>query len=183
VATADQVQYRWLILGGIGVGAVVFGLGSRLAMRVVGILASPEHLGQPTEFGVVGKVTFAGVTGLVVLGAVAGLLTDVFYLLFRAWLPGGWVTQGLMFGFLLLSPVGMFIVASSKSDFDLISPGVILTVFAAMILIEGLATAGVIERLGRGSLPPPQPRALGYAVLGVLGSLGFVALGTSVSDL
>src|SRR5436309_6977899 len=100
MTTAGQVRYRWLILGGIGVGAIVFGLGSRLAMRVVGILASPEHLGQPTAFGVVGKVTLAGVAGLVVMGAIAGLLTGAFYLLFRPWLPGGWVTRGLMFGLL-----------------------------------------------------------------------------------
>ena len=49
MSTAADVRYGRLILGGIGVGAVVFGLGSRVAMRFVGILASPEHLGNPTE--------------------------------------------------------------------------------------------------------------------------------------
>ena len=51
---AREVRYGRLMLGGIGVGSVVFGLGSRVAMRLVGILASPEHLGEPTAFGTVG---------------------------------------------------------------------------------------------------------------------------------
>lgn len=39
------------------VGAVVLGWGSRVAMRLMGILASPEHLREQTTFGVVGRVT------------------------------------------------------------------------------------------------------------------------------
>ena len=48
-AVAD-VAYGRLVLGGAGVGAVVFGLGSRVAMRVVGLIASPERLGEATAF-------------------------------------------------------------------------------------------------------------------------------------
>ena len=180
--TVSDVPYGRLVLGGVGVGAVVFGLGSRVAMRLVGIIASPEHLGEPTAFGVVGRVTVAGVVGLVVFGSIAGLFSGLLYLAFRLWLPGGWVARGLAFGLILLSPIGIIIVTSSKSDFDLASPTVILALFAGMILIEGLATAWWIERLGRGSLPPPRPRPLGYVVLGAIASLGFVTLGASVSD-
>ena len=50
-----DVSYRRLIVGGVGVGAVVFGLGSRIAIRLVGVLASPEHLGEQTAFGIVGR--------------------------------------------------------------------------------------------------------------------------------
>jgi hypothetical protein len=85
-------------------------------------------------------------------------------------------------GLILLSPIGIFIVASSKADFDLASSDFILSLFAGMILLEALATAWAIERLGRGSLPAPHPRAIGYAVLGTAAALGFVALGASVSD-
>ena len=153
MSTAAGTRYRWLILGGVAVGAVVFGLGSRIAMRFVGILASPEHLGQPTEFGVVGKVTFAGTAGLVVFGAVAGLITGLAYLLIRPWLPAGWALRGLALGLLLLSPVGVFIVASSKSDFDLTSTTAIFAAFAGMILLEGLATIFVPRVLW-----PDKPR-------------------------
>lgn len=157
----SETRYRWLILGGVAVGAAVFGLGSRIAIRFVGILASPEHLRQPTAFGVVGKVTFAGTAGLVVLG-VAGLFTGLAYLVIRPWLPGGWALRGLALGVLLLSPVAVFIVASSRSDLDLTSTTAISAAFGLMMLIEGLATAWVLERLGRSFLPPPLPRALGY---------------------
>jgi hypothetical protein len=177
-----RVPYGRLVLAGIEAGALVFGLGSRLAMRIVGIVASPEHLREPTEFGIVGEVTFKGTLGLVIVGAIAGLFFGLLYLALRDWLPGGWATRGLTFGLLLLSPVGIFIVASSKTDFDLVSQTIIFSLFAGMILLYGLATAWSIERLGRSSLPPPRPRALGYVVLGALASLGFVALGNAVSD-
>jgi hypothetical protein len=180
--TSARVRYGRLVLGGIVAGAVVFGLGSRVAMRLVGIFASPHHLGEPTAFGVVGKITLAGVATLVIMGCIAGLFSGLLYLAVRPWLPGAWVARGLSLGLLLLTPVGVFIVASSKSDFDLVSPTLILGLFAAMILVEGLATAWVIERLGRGSLPPPRPRALGYVVFGTIASIGFAALGASVSE-
>ena len=180
--TLSNVRYGRLVLAGVGVGAVVFGLGSRVAMRIVGIVASPEHLRQPTEFGIVGEVTFKGTLGLVIFGAIAGLFFGLLYLALRSWLPGGWATRGLAFGLLLLPPVGIFIVASSKTDFDLTSLALIFSLFAGMILLYGLATAWSIERLGRSSLPPPRPGAVGYVVLGALASLGFVALGNAVSD-
>ena len=178
----SEVRYGRLILGGIGVGAVVFGLGSRVAMRVVGMMASPEHTGERTAFGIVGRVTLAGVVGLVVFGSIAGLFCGLLYLAARSLLPGGWMARGLMFGLFLLVPIGTIIIASSRSDFDLVSPMLILPIFGGMILLDGLLTAWVIERLGRRSLPPPRPRPLGYVVLGAIAALGFVALGASVSD-
>ena len=179
--TLSNVRYGRLVLSGVGVGAVVLGLGSRVAMRIVGIVASPEHLRQPTEFGIVGEVTFKGTLGLVIFGAL-GLFFGLLYLALRSWLPGGWATRGLAFGLLLLPPVGIFIVASSKTDFDLTSLALIFSLFAGMILVYGLATAWSIEGLGRRFLPPPRPHAFGYVVLGAIASLGFVALGNAVSD-
>ena len=180
--SANDVRYGRLILAGMVVGAVVFGLGSRGLMRLVGILASPEHVGETTAFGQVGKVTANGIVELVVFGGIAGFFVGLLYLGIRSWLPGAWVARGLAFGLLLLPPIGIFIEASSKSDFDLASPTLILAVFAGMIVLEGLTTAWLIERLGRGSLPSPRPRALGYVILGTIASLGFVALGASVSE-
>jgi hypothetical protein len=181
--TAGQtVRYGRLMLGGILAGTVVFGLGSRVAMRLVGILASPEHQGESTAFGVVGNVTVNGTLELVVFGSIVGLFCGLLYLALRPWLPGGWAARGLTLGLLLLTPIGLLIVASSKVDFDLASPSIICSLFAAMILLEGLTSAWLIERLGRGFLPPPRPRPLGYVVLGAIGSLGFVVLSASVND-
>ena len=50
-ATVSDVPYGKLIIAGVVAGAVVFGLGSRVAMRLVGIVASPEHLGERTALG------------------------------------------------------------------------------------------------------------------------------------
>jgi hypothetical protein len=180
---AARVPYGRLVLAGIGVGVVVFGLGSRVAMRAVGLAASPAHLGEPTEFGIVGRVTVGGVLTLVIIGAIGGLLAGLLYLAVRSWLPGGWVARGVVFCLLLLSPIGALIVATSRSDFDLVSQALIFVLFAGMILIEGLATAWAIERLGRHTLAPPRPRPIGYVVLGTVGSLGVFALGNALSDL
>ena len=116
-----------------------------------------------------------------VFGAIAGFFSGALYLVVRPWLPGGWAARGLTLGLLLLPPIGIIILTSSRNDFDLASPTVILAMFAGMILVEGLATAWSIERLGRNSLSPPRPCALGYVVIGAIASLGFVALGASVS--
>jgi hypothetical protein len=180
--TSSDVPYGTLILGGAGVGAVVFGVGSRVAMRLVGKVASPEHLGEQTAFGTVGRVTVNGVVELVVFGSIAGLLCGLIYLAFRSRLPGRWMARGLMFGLFLLVPFGFIITTSSRSDFDLASPTLILAIFAGMILIDGVATAWAIERLGRDSLPPPRPGALGYVILGAITSIGLVALGASVAE-
>ena len=87
-----------------------------------------------------------------------------------------------MFGLFLLVPIGIIIITSSRSDFDLASPTLILAIFGGSILIDGLSTAGVIERLGRDSLPPPRPSARGYVILGAATAIGFVALGAAVTD-
>jgi hypothetical protein len=179
---APKVPYGRMILAGAGVGSLVFGLGSRVAMRIVGNAASPERLGDPTAFGIVGRVTFAGVTGLLVFGAIAGLFCGLAYLAVRSWLPGGWVARALTYGLFLIAPIGVIIIASSKDDFDLASLALIFSLFAGMILLEGVATVWLIERLGRGSLPSPAPNTGGYVVLGAIASLGFVALGASVNS-
>src|SRR5438046_9286533 len=69
-----RVRYGRLIFGGIVVGAVVFGFGSRVAMRIVGLVASPEQVGEPTEFGAGGRVTLGGTAALVPCGAIGVLL-------------------------------------------------------------------------------------------------------------
>jgi hypothetical protein len=177
------MRYVWLLLATVLVGAVVFGLGSRLAMRVVGIAASPEHLGEPTEFGTVGTVTLGGTLGLVIFGGVMGLFTGLGYLAIRRWLPGEWAVRGLLYGLLMLGPVGAFIVASSSSDFDLAAMALIVALFTAMIVGEGLAIAWSVERIGRVALRAPHPGPVGYAVLGTLGALGYMWLGTVVGEM
>ena len=138
-------------------------------------------MGEPTAFGTIGRVTAAGVVGLVIFGSIAGFFSGAVYLAVRPWLPGTWPVRGLVLGLLILSPVGIAIATSSRADFDLASVTLILELFGGMILLHGLATAWVIERLGRDTLPPPLPRPLGYGVLGAIASIGLVALAPSVS--
>lgn len=176
------VPFGRLILGATVVGAIVFGLGSRVAMRAIGLIASPEHVGEQTAFGIVGRVTFAGVVGLVIFGSIAGLFTGFLYLAARPWLPKNGVVRGLTFSVFLLVPIGLITIASSRADFGLVSPSLILAMFTGMVLVDGLATVWSIERLGRGSLEPPHPRPLGYVVLAAITLIGFALLAGSVSS-
>jgi hypothetical protein len=172
-----------LILGATAVGAIVFGLGSRLVMRVIGFVASPEHAGELTAFGIVGRVTFAGVVGLVIFGSIAGLFTGFLYMAARPWLPSNGVVRALAFSLFLLVPIGMITIASSKADFVLVSSTLILAMFAGMVVVDGLATVWAIERLGRDSLEPPHPRPLGYMVMGAITLIGSALLAGSVSSI
>ena len=131
--------------------------------------------GSSSHTGPAHKLVEAGVTLLIALFGVIVIAGSM-----KAGV--NWGAEGPRAGFFPFY-IGIFIVASSKADFDLAPSGFILSLFAGMILLEGLATAWAIERLGRGSLPAPHPRAVGYAVLGTTAALGFVALGASVSDL
>jgi hypothetical protein len=175
--------FLWrMILADAGIGAVVLGLGSRAAMRVVGLAASPEHLGEPTEFGTVGRITLEGTLQLLLTGAIVGVLVGLLYLAIRAWIPGRTALRGFLFGLLLLPPIGVFILKSSESDFDLTSQALIFALFGGMVLLQGLATAWAGERIGRRALRRTEPRAVGTGILGAVGVLGYLWLGTALAE-
>ncbi len=161
----------WKALGGCVVaGALVLGLGSRLVMRVIALLAGPEYQGASTRGGnIVGQITVKGTIGMLVPGALGGLLAGGVYLLIRNWLPRNLVFRCLTFGGLAIVIFWGFLVgAKDNPDFRFTSLGVQLLLFVALLPIFGLFGAWLAERWGAG-LPDPQPTWFGYtAIYGIL---------------
>lgn len=79
---------EWLrcALLGIAIGAVVLGVGSRIAMRGIAVLA-----GAPGSFSVGGSLT------VVLLGALSGLAGALILMVLRVLLPSRWLLQALIF--------------------------------------------------------------------------------------
>ena len=157
----------WKALSGCVVaGAVVLGLGSRLVMRVIAMLADPQFQGASTSGGnIVGEVTLKGTIGMLVPGAVGGLLAGTLYLLIRRWLPRNLTLRCLTFsGLTMILFWGLLVGADRGPDFRFTSLGVQLLMFGALLPVFGLLAAWLAERWGVG-LPNPQPARLGYTAI------------------
>jgi hypothetical protein len=161
------------------VGAVVLGLGSRVVMRIVGALATPEHAGEATVAGnVVGNVTVGGSLGLMVPGAFAGGIAGLLYLGVRRWLPRAGLARGLVFGLLLLGVLGRAVTDGNERDFQLAAPLLALVLFGLLFIVDGLITALVVERV-EPRLPPQRPSTIGYVIIG---AVTLLTLATFVID-
>jgi hypothetical protein len=76
---------------GIGVGAVVLGIGSRAAMRGIAVLS-----------GAPGGFSFGGSLTVVLLGALSGLVGAWVLMALRTFLPRRWLLQTLLFYAILI---------------------------------------------------------------------------------
>ena len=83
---------RIAVVAGVGVGILVIGMGSRLAMFLLRV-TSPDHvIGVTTDDGfLVGRTTMAGTYNLITLGAAVGVIGALAYVAVAPWLIGpGW---------------------------------------------------------------------------------------------
>jgi hypothetical protein len=118
---ADEI--RVLIVAGVAYGAVVAGLGSRLAMLLLRV-TSPDSVNgvQSDDDFTIGTFTIGGTYNLLLLGAVVGMVGAGAYRLVRPWLIGPtWfrrVTTGLAAG----AVVGSMLVHADGIDFRVLKP-------------------------------------------------------------
>jgi hypothetical protein len=181
VVSAVDVPPLRALLANIVSGALVLGLGSRVVMRVIAILAGPEHEGASTGGGnIVGQITVKGSIGMLVPGAVGGVIAGLMYLVIRQWLPGGLIFRGLSYGVLTLVLFGSFLLGDGR-DFRFTAPGVQLVMFGALFLIYGLFASWWAERWGKG-LPSQRPTRVGYLVLSAIMVGGLARLAGPAMD-
>ena len=137
------------LLAGLVAGLVVGGLGSRVAMRIVSLVAGHEHYGEITDAeATVGEISAGGTAFVLFVGAFSGILGGFAYVAVRRWLPGSTFVKGLTFGLLLLVVAGTTVIEGDNRDFTrFVSPYLAVGLFAVLFILFGLLVAGLVERL------------------------------------
>lgn len=175
-AAAATLSHRLLVgmVSGLLAGAVA-GFGSRVVMRISGILEGPHPRTLFTENAArLGEITFQGTLFLIMAGAALGALGGVFYQGARHWLPEK--GRGLAFGRLMLAIHAAQIIAGDNRDFFLFGPMLVnVVLFALLFVLFGWLAALLARRLERS--PRLRPQALGVQtiVIGLM-SVGFVVV-------
>jgi hypothetical protein len=114
---------RVLIVGGIPAGALLVGLGSRVAMLVLRITSPDRVNGVESDDGfIIGRVTFSGTYNLMNLGSAIGIIGAGTYLMVSPWLIGPlWLrraTTGLAAGVV----GGSMLIHADGIDFNVLQP-------------------------------------------------------------
>lgn len=139
------------LLSGIASGAVVLGVGGRLAMRLVALMAS-----TPTGF------TMGGTLEVIGTGTLMGAASGPLYVFLRQVVPSPRLVKGAAFGALLFVCLVALPPPAARSAVSGIGHPLtpILFLFGALFVGYGLALAAVVERLRPDVriLFPPQRR-------------------------
>jgi hypothetical protein len=161
------------VVGGLATGALIGGVGGRLAMFVLRVTSDPSLHGLKTDDGfTIGR--FSGETlFLVLVTAALGVLGGLLYLAVRPWLPERWraalagVFGGIVGGAAFIRPDGI--------DFTRLDPlPLAIAMFIALPAIYGVAMSLFVERLLRSD--PGATGSWGW-LLGLLPLVAFGATG------
>jgi hypothetical protein len=126
-------------------GAVIGGVGGRLAMFILRLTSDPSVIGMESDDGfTIGEFT-PDTVFLIVLGAVAGALGGLLYLLVRAWLPQSY--RPLAYGLLGAAVGGSLVVHPDGIDFVVLEPlWLAIAMFVALPGVYGATTSLLAER-------------------------------------
>lgn len=193
---AAAPEIRATVLAGVWLGALVGGVGGRLAMLLLRAL-SPDHLhGVLTDDGfAMGVVTLSGTYNLLVLGAALGLIGASAHRWVAPWLLGPpWFRQ-LSAALGAGAVVGSMLVHSDGLDFVVLRPlWLAIALFVLIPALFGFCIGPLEQHLARpdhwvhrgrwawitplvsvAAFPPAAVIAafvVGFRVLGVAGSAG-----------
>jgi hypothetical protein len=166
------------MVAGIAAGFVAGGIGSRLAMKIVAVVAGPGARGRITENGnAIGDFTASGTIFLLLFGAMLGTIGGLLYLALRPWLASAGRWRGLAFGAILLATIRAGTIDAQNFDFTHFGiPALNVALFAALPLAFGLLVAPWADWLDRRVPTPTLDAAGGLGVAGGLGMVGMAAL-------
>ena len=138
-----------LIVAGVVTGAIVGGIGSRLAMFVLRV-TSPDHVdGLTSDDGFeIGRFTLSGTYNLLIVGAAVGILGAAAYQWVRPWLIGPkWfriATVAMAAG----AVVGSMLVHSDGIDFRVLEPmWLAVALFVVLPAAFAAAVALAVDRV------------------------------------
>ncbi len=144
-------ELRVLIVAGVAYGAIVAGMGSRLAMLLLRVTSPESVIGLRSDDDfVIGRFTLGGSYALLGLGAFVGVLGAGVYRLVRPWLIGPmWfrrATTGLAAG----AVAGSMLIHADGIDFRLLKPTwLAIGLFIALPAAFGTFIGPVVDRVGR----------------------------------
>jgi hypothetical protein len=162
-------------------GAVVGGIGGRLAMFALRLTSDPSLQGMKTDDGfIIGR--FSGETlFLLLFTSILGVLGGILYIAVRSWLPErgraplAGVFGGVVGGAILIRPDGL--------DFTRLDPlSFAVVLFIALPAVYGVTMSLLVERLLREDSGLSRSRVwfLGLIPLVAVGVLGLLGLGVLV---
>jgi len=165
-------------VAGVATGIIVAGLGGRLVMKIVALIAGPGAMGNVTANGnTVGDFTLNGTMALVIFsGVFEGLIGGLLYVALRPWLErlGRW--RGLAFGVVVLALMGHAVLEPGNGDFRRFGPvGLNVALFAALFLLYGVTLAPVFDAIARGADRSRVVAAIAW--LGVIPGTLIIVLG------
>src|SRR5512132_2838985 len=158
-------------------GAVIGGIGGRLAMFVLRLTSDPalHHLKTDDDFTI---GIFSGATlFLVMVTTVLGILGGLVYLVVRGWLAGG--ARPWLFGGLTGIVGGATVIRPGGIDFTLLEPlGLAVAMFITLPAAYGVAVSLLAERFLADESAFARSRAwiAGLVLLLPLGFFGIVGL-------
>ena len=114
---------RVLIVGGIPVGVLVAGLGSRLGMFLLRVTSPDRVIGVTSDDGfTIGQITVSGTYNLLMLGAAVGVIGAGAYQMVAPWLIGPTWFRRLTTGLASAAVVGSMLVHADGIDFTVLKP-------------------------------------------------------------
>ncbi len=136
------------LLPGVVCGAMIGGIGGRLAMFVLRVLSDDSLQGRDTDDGfAIGAVTNATLF-LVIFAAVLGAVGGLVYLGVREWLSPRW--RPVLFGLLGATVGGALVIHPDGVDFTLLDPlWLAVALFVLLPAGYGVALSVVTERVVR----------------------------------
>lgn len=171
--TVDLYEVMAAAVAGLAAGAVVAGLGARLAMRVVAIVG-----GMSPGF------TAAGTAIIMLLGGIVGLIAGAIFGIIRPFLPLRGLGKGLAFGALLAALIALPFIREPQGELTLATPALGAALFGAVGLLYGLALEAALQRWDvRRSSDAGRPLHLVWlALVAIFLSLALVSMMTLLDE-
>ncbi len=142
---------RVMVVAGIPYGAVVVGMGSRLAMLLLRVTSPPRVIGMRSDDDfVIGRFTLAGTYNLLVIGAAVGIIGAGVHLLVAPRLLGPAWFRYLTVGLASAAVVGSMLVHSRGVDFTQLQPTwLAIGLFVALPGLFGTFIGPALNAVGR----------------------------------
>ncbi len=143
VATAKPLSAA--MTAGFLTGAIVGGIGGRLAMLVLRLTSDPALHGRETDDGFRIGIFSGATLFLIALTAIAGTIGGLLYLAVRPWFPAR--ARPWVFGVLVGVVGGAIFIRPDGLDFTLLEPlGLAIAMFVALPASYGVVVSLVAER-------------------------------------